>query len=129
MKIAVNQLRQIIREEVELAEINEEIRKARKTHVNEATRRSGMMLEGHNRITPEEMDAWMSGDWGFVSEASAAGAAGLEAEVAAFRRSMNRFIYPSGSETFRPAQAEAAVALVDKLMARVVELESQLGNV
>lgn len=24
--------------------------------------------EGHNRVTKEEMDAWMRGDWGFVSE-------------------------------------------------------------
>lgn len=30
--------------------------------------RRGMMLEGHNRITPEEMRAWMDGDWGFVSD-------------------------------------------------------------
>lgn len=31
--------------------------------------RKGMMLEGHTRITPEEMTAWMGGDWGYVGEA------------------------------------------------------------
>lgn len=31
--------------------------------------RKGLMLEGHNRITPEEMTAWLQGDWSFVSEA------------------------------------------------------------
>lgn len=62
-------------------------------------------------------------------ELSAMGSAQLASEVVAFRKSMNRFIYPSGSEVFRPAQAEAAVMLVDKLMARIDELESQLGNV
>jgi len=67
MKITAQQLRNIIREEVELAEINEEIREARKTRVNETSHRRGMMLEGHNRITPEEMTAWMNGDWGYVS--------------------------------------------------------------
>jgi len=61
-------------------------------------------------------------------ELSAMGGAGLASEVATFRKSMNRFIYPSGSEVFRPAQAEAAVVLVDKLMARIDELESQLGK-
>lgn len=30
--------------------------------------RGGMLLEGHTRITPEEMSAWMSGNWGYVSE-------------------------------------------------------------
>lgn len=33
-------------------------------------RRGGMLLEGHARITPEEMAAWMTGDWGFVSEST-----------------------------------------------------------
>lgn len=31
--------------------------------------RSGMILEGHARITAEEMKAWMGGDWGYVDEA------------------------------------------------------------
>lgn len=61
--------------------------------------------------------------------ASAMGASDLNSEVKAFRASMNRFMYPSGTETFRPAQAEAAVALVEKLAARIVELEAQLGNI
>jgi hypothetical protein len=26
------------------------------------------LTESHNRVTREEMDAWMRGDWGFVSE-------------------------------------------------------------
>jgi hypothetical protein len=26
------------------------------------------LTEAHNRVTREEMDAWMRGDWGFVSE-------------------------------------------------------------
>jgi len=30
--------------------------------------RGGLMNEAHARITSEEMNAWMSGDWGFVSE-------------------------------------------------------------
>jgi len=29
----------------------------------------GRLNESHNRVTKEEMDAWMRGDWGFVSEA------------------------------------------------------------
>lgn len=61
--------------------------------------------------------------------ASAMGAGDLNSEVKAFRASMNRYMYPSGTETFRPAQAEAAVALVEKLAARVAELEAQLGEV
>lgn len=61
--------------------------------------------------------------------ASAMGAGDLNSEVKAFRASMNRYMYPSGTETFRPAQAEAAVALVEKLAARVAELEAQLGKV
>lgn len=32
------------------------------------SRRGGMLLEGHARITPEEMSAWMNGDWGYVAE-------------------------------------------------------------
>lgn len=32
--------------------------------------RGGMLLEGHSRITPDEMRAWMDGDWGFVSEST-----------------------------------------------------------
>ena len=35
-----------------------------------SSHRGGMLLEGHARITPEEMNAWMTGDWGYVSEAS-----------------------------------------------------------
>ena len=31
-------------------------------------KRGTMLLEGHNRITPEEMKAWMGGDWGYTSE-------------------------------------------------------------
>ena len=38
--------------------------------VGESRSRGGMLLEGHARITPEEMAAWMGGDWGFVSESS-----------------------------------------------------------
>ena len=60
--------------------------------------------------------------------ASVMGTDNLNSEVKAFRASMNRFIYPSGTEIFRPAQAEAALALVEKLAARVAELESQLGE-
>ena len=33
-------------------------------------RRGVLMSEAHSRITPDEMHAWMSGDWGYVSEAS-----------------------------------------------------------
>ena len=33
------------------------------------THRKGMILEGHARITAEEMQAWMGGDWGYVDEA------------------------------------------------------------
>lgn len=29
---------------------------------------SKVMTEAHNRVTEEEMKAWMRGDWGFVSE-------------------------------------------------------------
>jgi hypothetical protein len=36
--------------------------------VGESRGRGGMLLEGHARITPEEMAAWMGGDWGYVSE-------------------------------------------------------------
>lgn len=35
---------------------------------NSKSFRRGMLLEGHARITPEEMRAWMSGDWGYVAE-------------------------------------------------------------
>ena len=61
--------------------------------------------------------------------ASVMGPGDLNSEVKAFRASMNRFMYPSGTEVFRPAQAEAAVALVEKLVARVAELEAQLGDI
>lgn len=60
---------------------------------------------------------------------SVMGADSLNSEVKAFRASMNRFMYPSGTEVFRPAQAEAAVRLVEKLVARIAELEAQLGEV
>lgn len=42
---------------------------AEETSMRESFRR-GLTLEGHNRITPEEMSAWMSGDWGYVSESN-----------------------------------------------------------
>ena len=32
--------------------------------------RGSMLLEGHARITPDEMKAWMGGDWGYVAEAA-----------------------------------------------------------
>lgn len=61
MKITATQLRQIIKEEVELAVINREIRTVRNA------RRGGTLAEAYSRITPEEMSAWMSGDWGYMS--------------------------------------------------------------
>ena len=51
MKISIKQLRTIIREEVQ-----------------KATNKKSRLSEGHARITQAEMNAWMSGDWGFVSE-------------------------------------------------------------
>ena len=42
--------------------------KAAPSGVTESRRHGDMLLEGHNRITPEEMAAWKSGNWGYVSE-------------------------------------------------------------
>ena len=52
MKITVTQLRRIIREEVQ-----------------KVVRGKGRLAEGHARITSEELEAWKSGDWGYVGEA------------------------------------------------------------
>lgn len=53
MKIKLSHLKKLIKEEI-LA----------------STKNKRVMAEGHSRITAEEVNAWMSGDWGFVSEAS-----------------------------------------------------------
>lgn len=70
MKLTSTQLRQIIKEELAraLKEDESDLGKDNIVTKESTAYRKGMLLEGHNRITPEEMNAWMSGDWGFVSE-------------------------------------------------------------
>lgn len=53
MKITAIQLRNLIKEEVKSAVF-----------------RRRRLSEGHARITSEEVNAWINGDWGFVSESS-----------------------------------------------------------
>lgn len=81
--------------------------------------RGGMLLEGHVRITPEEMQAWMGGDWGYVAEGASlmAKPIGVD-EAAAWAR-----------ENFDDDGTDATESAVDVLGCPPDEVEFGLGAV
>jgi len=55
VKIRLSQLRRIIKEEIQ-------------ANGDDRLGRRRTMSEGYNRITPQELNAWMQGDWGYMSD-------------------------------------------------------------
>lgn len=64
MKLTINQLRRIIREEAEKADTKGTVAEARCRAKNKKN-----LSESYSRITEKEMAEWKKGNWGYVSEA------------------------------------------------------------